>query len=446
MVLLFVILALNFHAAPASAKARWKATDLARWAVEKNPSLQNNKLAWDLAKLDQKNRFYAFFPNLIFQTSAGFNAGTSAQPVDSAIPTTALPVLSTPTQTPFSDPWTSQYSLQLKDTLWSPDNNWWTYKEGSLNEQLTEVTYVQNRDQVLLSLVQNICTYLDLEFQLRIAREILKYVETEFSIIQSSYRQGLKSYSDFLRFKGQMLNQRIAVQNLETNVKKSLVDVAKVAEVHEDLGDVDDDMSGLGQSTDLIRTNDRLLIDQLLDYQRRLAEARVDVAKTRYPLRFDLSLGVGYSQQEILRSAEYLRAAGPLDSFGLFTVTWQLWDWGTSRRLIEITRLQQQQLVLEQQSSQTKDSSRFEQLSQDIRNFEDQQKSLNEIVKVESESLKQQTINYRNGKSTFLDYSTALTDLGNSKQSLRTSQLTLKKLRAEALSLKGRLYENLIAK
>jgi outer membrane protein TolC len=85
-------------------------------------------------------------------------------------------------------------------------------------------------------------------------------------------------------------------------------------------------------------------------------------------------------------------------------------------------------------------------LSQDIRNFEDQQKSLNEIVKVESESLKQQTINYRNGKSTFLDYSTALTDLGNSKQSLRTSQLTLKKLRAEALSLKGRLYENLIAK
>jgi outer membrane protein TolC len=172
------------------------------------------------------------------------------------------------------DPWTSHYTLKLEDTLWSPDNNWWTYKAGLLNEKQAELAFRSNRDQLALNLIQKIYDHLVINFQLEINRQILKWIQTEYAIIQQSYKQGLKSYSDFLRFKGRFLNAQLTVNNLEVDSQKSLVDVAVILDMRDELTSVQDDLASLEKPVGAAESPEGLITIALTQLQKQLGARR----------------------------------------------------------------------------------------------------------------------------------------------------------------------------
>lgn len=403
------------HAAPST-------SELAKRLIEFNPQLQRAKTEWEIQKLDRRSRLYGFFPALMFETSGGLRAKS---------------------QTGQQDPWNSQYSLSAQQTLWSPDANYWTYKEGNLNERYAETAYRLERDTLLLTFVQKVCEYLRTDSLLQIKRQELTYVETEFKVIQRSYQSGLKAYSDFLRFKGRFFRAQLTVKNLETDRRKSLVEIARLLEMETEPESIQDDLKTF-DIPEVVK-NEPLFRDTLLELQTELGKTRTEIVKTRFPWEVNLKLGASYSQEEYMRGMPWIREAGPWESFGLVSFKWQIFDWGISHRKVQTARLHQDKAIADRQSELTQSRSRLKQLRYDIDRLLAQLKAQDEIVKIESENLKQQTINYRNGKATFLDYSDALTSVGAAKQTLRESELQLKQLRAEALSLKGRLYDQIIA-
>jgi outer membrane protein TolC len=388
--------------------------------VDKNSTLVRAKLEWDIRKLEKQNRYYKFFPSLVFQTQGGLDAKS---------------------QIGQSSPWTSQYTFTAAENIWSPDNNYWTYKEGDLSERFAELLYRQSRDTLLLTLVQRICDYLSYESQVAINTQELKWVEQEFNTIQHSYQQGLKPYSDFLRFKGRYYNAKLTVDNLETLRKQSLVEVAKLVEMEEPPSVVQGEMQTIDDET----LPGKLFVDDVLEAQTEIGRVRTQIVRTRFPWELDVTAGANYSQTNYLQGMPWIRQEGPWESFGLVSFKWQLWDWGISSRIIQQERLRQDQAISDQELARTQTHGRLKQLDYDIVRLKRQLKMQGEIVRIELENLKQQTLNYRNGKSTFLDYSDALTNVGVAKQTFRDSELQLKRLRAEALSLKGRLYDQLVA-
>jgi outer membrane protein TolC len=402
-----------------------KASDLVRMAVDRNPDIQRAQLNWKVQKLEKINRYYRFFPNLVFQTKGGLDAKS---------------------QSGQGSPYTSQYTFSIQDTLYSPDANYWTYREGDLGERMASTQFIQGRDQQILTVIQRIYDFLDLDYQLEVQRQELKSVEIEYHLIEHSYHQGLKAYSDFLRFKGRYLSVEVAVQNLEIERKKSLIDIRSLLELEGELGPVEDDLANLGRSSAAIKERGQLISDLLLDDLTELAKVRTEIVRTKYPFEIDVNLGANYTQNDYLRGLPWIRTEGPWESFGLLSFKWQVWDWGFSRRTVSQEQARQEQTVLSQKLLRTQSHGRFDQLGADIGKLETQMGMLAEIVRVESEDLKQQTLNYRTGKATFLDYSGALTNFGQARQALRQSELRLKRFRAEALSLKGQLYEQIFSK
>lgn len=434
---MFFFVALTLLAASSIDANALSTKEMAALLIERNSQLKKAKLDLELQNLDRLNRRAKFYPALNFETSVGLDA-TSAGPTNPFSTSNSNTAVSTYGN---SNPWVSRYKFTASETLLSGDNNSWTLKVGDLNVELAELNYRLARDQLLFQLIKKICAYLDLEAQIAIKVQELKFVSAEFGIIQHSYNQGLKSYSDYLRFKGRYFNAKLAVENLETQRDQGLDDIRVLLE-EPSITDVRDDLRALEND---VKFEEQTLAQKIRDRQADLGQWQVNALKAKNPWELIFSLGASYSQDNYLGGWNYLQTQGPWESTGLITFKWTIWDWGISRRALESERIKQDQSIADKESTLVQTAGRVRQIAKDVARLKSQLKTQAEIIRIEDENLKQQTINYRNGKASFLDYSDALTNYGLAKQTYRSSELSLKQFRSEILSIQGILYDQLIA-
>ena len=143
----------------------------------------NPKNTYQSSLLLSKNYFAGFLPSLDLSSihgPQGYDPNTSLNPS-----------------------WGNSTQLTLSETLYDNGENIKQYKMSKLTAEQSELQMQKAKGQVLLSLVNLYYEWCYAVLQNQFTEKYAKEIAHQFQMVTDQFHQGVKTHSDFLRFKTQ---------------------------------------------------------------------------------------------------------------------------------------------------------------------------------------------------------------------------------------------------
>ena len=353
-------------------------------------------------------------------------------------------------------PWTSSLSLGINETLYDNGVSWTKKKVAELNQVIAEVNVQKTRDQLVLNIVSQFYQYSLATRLVEVRRQQQAILEKQFRVMSSQYQQGFKTRSDFLRFKTQQHRAEIDSISAEAAQKNAAAQLVNLMGYVQDSASVD---VSVGPQFLAIESDPHLKnaisfptqapnLAQFYDYkisalQDEVNAASVKLAERNYWPQLNVTSGLLYSNQNYINSGESFTAGNQLSWNGLLTLQYNIWDWGTLKRSVQVAELTRevQRNTLNQNLLDVKE--KVSELMNGLVRIKDSFKLSQELLEMEEESNQNLEVQYREGKVTYLDLMTSLSDLLGAKVSFHTSYFDALTSLAQYHYYEGTLYEKM---
>jgi outer membrane protein TolC len=417
------ILLTSATALAAPAKLNLEQTVL--YAVEHSPSLNSIARQATVSRYERKNTFAAFLPSLDLTANHGIRRD---QPLTN------------------TNPWTSDFSLDLTETLYDNGKNITQYKIAKLTEMQANLRFLLERDKLCRDVAQQFLAFSQSVKALEVQEEQFNTLKKEYSSVASGFRQGWKTERDYLRLKGELNRTEIdivAAQNAVLKAKEHLRNVIGLGLEAEnfDFQPVGDrPLSGKIPAKPLALSEHRLF--QISKAQNEIGELQTSLARRAQWPELTLTAGADY------RSANYLGHDAPsfrdndrLEWNALLGVKFNLLDWGTRSRNAAIAV--ERQYIEENQTSSELYSLR-EELSTLMLDIQEKRRSYElsqEVLKLELQNFRNLSVDYRQGKIGYLDYINGLQVLSGARLRYYSSLYDLQQGIYSYQYHQGTLYE-----
>lgn len=220
-IILSVILSgsLNIHA---QTDEKWTLEDCISYALEKNISLQQDKLQRDNSEVDLKTAKAALFPSLSFST--GHNLVNKPYKEKSAI-VNGSDIIETSSSTTYN----GSYNLRAQWTLWNGGQRLNNIKEKEASLQKSQLTVSETQNMLMEEITKLFVQILYAYESVSINRNTLEVSKATLSRAQELYHEGSLSKVDLSQLKSQVSNDEFqlvsaesALQNYKLRLKQML--------------------------------------------------------------------------------------------------------------------------------------------------------------------------------------------------------------------------------
>ena len=309
---------------------------------EQEPELQSLQLERQKLELERKMAFSSFLPTLRFESNQGLKE--NFHPKDSRRSKAGQSI------------WHSDLQITLKENLYQNGENLHQYRLAQKNLELEEIKFHSKRENLLKELLLTYYQWLEVHYLVRIRSDSTALLERQYKQMASLYRQGLKSRSDYLRFKGQM--QSTKLQQYQEDRKQKEITLSLLKQLGQNKIP-----NKLKQYIEQLDLNQNFPVQDQVKEDLQLAhispkEKILELEREKQLLSYEfnnrqrwpeinLSAGLTYQAFEYLSTTRPFLQRDGLTGQVLLTLSWDIWDFGKKRMRAEISALNQRQTTLE---------------------------------------------------------------------------------------------------
>lgn len=352
-------------------------------ALSQSSVLKQQELQLQRSKLSIKQDKAAFLPSLDLTSSYLFTEDN-------------------PTTRTYA--WDSSAALQVTQNFYDHGVSLNNYALSQTRARLTELDYRREKSATVLRTAQLYFEVLKAQKIEELQKRNTQLVEKVFRLIESQYRQGIRKRQDFLRFESQRQRSILAQSSASFDVFRSIEELKVYLNEPALVGPFQD-----YSATAFVKQNDVETYEvskARLTNELRRQEEKTAALENRP--KIDIVGRLGYGSDSYFRTdSSWNDNDRSFWNVGL-TLNWNLWDWGQRRAVQDSARLetlrQQYQTNLEQRSA----DSEIEKIRNRIGLVKEQFDIASALQKVENESYQIMEISFREGRTSFLDYSDSL--------------------------------------
>jgi outer membrane protein TolC len=406
-----------------------------RYAITHAPELDSARRQLQIRDAEILNARAKFLPSLDITSTHGVQSTNVMFP--------ATPPLTDITYG--TNPWVSQAGITLTENLYDNHQSITQLKISNVQREAASLQLIQMREQLCLSLVQEIYRYSLAKKISELKTQQLSLIEKELASVQNQYRDGLRTRKDFLRLKIQAQRADIDRRNAENTVKRSIFELRRLAgappedPIEFQVVDLPQEPSKIPSAPpDLKKTPDYLVAAKRYE----TSPLETYLAERLYWPQINLSSQANVQSIGYLGATPDNPSTQPYSASVFISLNFNLWDWGTRRRNVEIAHSTQMVKENEVRAVSLKVNADLESLmvemNQNLANFE-----LTQALRDNEQStyLSLQ-VEFEEGKLPYLDLITSLKDLLDAKVQYFTAQYGLAESLAKYQYYEASLYES----
>jgi outer membrane protein TolC len=407
-----------------------------KFALENSPAYDSARKKLEKSELEVKTARARFLPSLDFATTNGLQDNFLSRGGDGVSSAQRNP----------TNPWYGAMSVTLTENLYDNGASITRAREASLKTELARLELEKLRDKLLLDITQEFHRFSLAHALLGVRRQQLAMLEKQYRMMTDQYKQGLKTRSDYLRFKTQTQRAEIDLSAAESRILESSAELRRLVGAREErlefkpIDPVEPKSAKI--ATALARPNLNKFYEARIQILRgEIASKAVDLARRENWPRAFVSSGAAYTNDGYINSRRGFLDKDEFSWNVLFTVQFNLWDWGTRRREVEKAAYDQ---GIEENSARLD----MERLIADVEILMADQKRVaqafalsRELLTFESESLSNLERRYREGSATYLDLITAINNFLDARTQFFSAHFSSLTNQARHAYFEGRLYE-----
>jgi len=403
--------------------------DAAGYAIRHSPSLDSSQRQALIAEDERRNARAAFFPTLDF---------TSAHGLQRNYPKNSI-----------YEPWSSVFSISLAETLYDNGESISKSRIATLQEEISRQTLLRDRDRLLLDVAAAFFQHSLAKKSLEIQQEQHAVLKLQVELVKDSYKQGVKSRKDYLRFQTQLNRSDIDLLNARTILQKSELSLRRLLGVplspYEKLDfTVDVSLPAFVQVKEAKIESHRDF--GLAELQRRVSDLNHEIVRRKQWPELGLVATANYGSSNYMFTGLPPHESDRLNWSALVTLRYNILDWGVRRRNSEIAANRTAIRANELESELLGLREELEKLEVDLRKLQESFHFSEDLLKLERANLQLITNEYRQGKVQYLDYISSLQNFANAKSIYYNSLFDLKKGILARRYHEGTLYEALQGK
>ena len=420
-------------AAPSSPKKRIDFRQALQLALEKSPDYDVAIRSEFNSRLNYKNSWSVLLPEVDLKAQNGYANQGGNLFYNETNPAT---------------PWSNLFSLNIAENLYDNGLSWRLMKIADLNRRLGSLNLQRGRQLLLENVAKSYYDFSESFENISLQRQEIESLRKEFRTIEGRYHQGQSSNRDFLRIKAQLQRSEVSFANQEFNTEATKQTLSLAVGQRENLDyvpmvPVDKDLAVLDFP--------EVSPEDSLDFQIAHLQDEVSDLKYRSVVREDwprLSLTGSYSYNV----PQYVGAHTPgvddpyWNLQGMLVVDYALWDWGIRGRNVEIADNQRNIEKDAQETVRVRVSQDLNKLKSQIALLKNSYNKSIQILKDEEEVYASLNRGYRDGKVTYLELITSLSDLYSSRSQYLGFQYSLLRARASLAFYQGNLDDVLAIK
>lgn len=427
-----------------------------KYALTHSPTIDTNERQMHISELELKSSKSAFLPNLDFSATHGLqDSYLPAGKIDHSMNSSSIP-------------WTSKISLELTETFYDNGASITKYSISNLNRQKSEIQYKKARDSLALELSSEFYNYSRLYRTLQIQTEQYELIKKQYELVKKSYEEGLKIQKDYIRFKTELSRAELDLVAARNNLNKSRVELLRimsVPSVDSDKIDLEIDPGPVANiSASLSKSTMKNMLSQIpgippaieshYDYklasiQNQIGMLEVDLVKRNYWPELSITSGSSYQSSDYLgKTAGFNRSFNNnqrLDWNVLFTVKYNIWDWGKRKRDVQIAEERRITQNNDQDKGLQSIRADINKLMLDLKQMKENYVLSEELLKLEESNTNSIKFDYQNGKVLYLDLITAMKSLADAKNKRIGAYFDLKSSVASYRYHQGTLYDSIIS-
>lgn len=392
-------------------------------ALQVSHQIDSAKRKVSIQGLNVENTQSAFYPRLDFKSEHGVRKTN---------------------QDELTRPWVSKAGLELTETLYNGGTNITEFRISKLELESEGLSFAQNRDKLILDLVQ---AYFDLSQQralLQESKKNQKLIQDQLNFVTQGFHAGLKQKKDVQRLKAKYQRSELDLQNAELEIKR-LVYVLKSL-VFDDVNTEADFESVTTE--DVLFKNKKFEIHaddfysvKIAKLNREIQDERLSLAKKRYSPEINLTSNISYGYANYLGHAKEFNRKGDFQIFAGLGVNFPIWDWGMNRNAIQ--KASEEKFILDNTLVQERNN--FIQAVKNEKNsleiLEKEYGINKKLLSIEEESFVSLNTDYKKGEISYLDLINGLDDLSSARQSVISSFYKILRKQARLTYFQGKIYD-----
>lgn len=396
--------------------------------IEENSlELQQYKKDLQIAEREEKNAYYSFFPSLSFSATHGWHD--------------SRPDI-------YQSPWASQLGLQLTENLYDNGESYKKYKIAEAHLQKAKLTYNLQRNQLLQDTANKFYEYIYKAKRKSALEEQNDLIQKQFTRAERDYLQGYKSEKDYLRFKTDLSRSQIQVIQVNSDIKKAKLDLIlalslppeSIAEYEFVVANESDTFNNFKFEKVLLDSHPQIQVQNL---QKQIYDQQSALAERNYWPKINFKAEATYGSSDYIGTGSSFSDNEQTELRALITLEYDLFDWGINHRTQEISLLKISQNRNDLEIQKKNLIQALESLYSEIQQNQEHYKLATQLNQLEQKNVNNLQIGYRSGTVTYLELTTGMQNLINSRISLLNTELDLKKNQFSLWYHQGNIYEKL---
>ncbi|WP_440615897.1 TolC family protein [Cysteiniphilum sp. 6C5] len=386
-----------------------------QYAIEHAPSLKSQQSQLNIGALQKDNAFAAFLPKLdLISTS------TASDTTYSTANSTGLNTGNT-------------FGLQLSEDFSQNGIKITNYYQAKIQTAIDQLNYRYAKDQLIQEVAENFIQYSLSVHNLKLQETLYQQYQTQYLSANTLYKQGLKSRSDELNLKTQLLSTEITLKQQKQSLKVSKQKLLKSMGVSAfSPQDFNFSVLALQDLKDIPKALTHFSEQYLYQYklwqlQQQKDNWSINQAKRNYWPNASFAINGGY--QNPYAQNGFFGGIGARKEFSwnaTLTLSFNLFDGGTLDRNIVIAEETKLKNQYDNQGNILDAQKTLADLLNDFKNQYDTLPTAIELQKYAKESYTSVKRNFQAGSQSYLD-------LINALRSLQTAEQTMLNLYASLL-------------
>ncbi len=248
---------------------KWTLKDCVNHALDKNITIQQNKLNLEISKVEIKNAKGNFMPNVNASTNGRLNFGSTFDSVTNDRVSTSN--------------FGGSISLNTRIPIFNGFRNLNTYKLAKLGVKSSELNLKIIENDISLQVLNAYLNVLFAKENIKVAQFQSEFSKKQFNQIEQQFKAGIKPKSDVLNIKSNVANDSQRLVDAENKLNLALLRLSQLIQVSSDNFDVEN------INTDIIP--EILLYDNYADIYEEALSNRPEIKREKLNLkRADLNI------------------------------------------------------------------------------------------------------------------------------------------------------------
>lgn len=303
--------------------------------------------------------------------------------------------------------WDSSAGIVLSENLFDHGVSLYTYDLSKVHRKLAKLEFQRQRSTAILTAIQLYFEGLRTQQVQELQNKNTEQVEQVYKLVNSQFRQGMRPRSDFLRIQSQYQRSLLAQTSAQLESLRAFQALKVYLDMKFDPGPLEN-YSGLPNLTvspgSIYEAEKRKFNMEMRDFIEKLAKVEV------YP-QLNLYSKLGYGSDTYYQTGQ--RWGDNERSFltaGL-TFTWNIWDWGKRSAAVQNAKLESLKSESQSTFEERQALARIAELEQQLKIIQKQYGISESLLKIEILNYALMERAYKEGRSSYLDFSTSLSNL-----------------------------------